>query len=306
MSKQILVDVFSRIEDNEYSWEIYLFKINRKKEQSFFAHKFRFSHIDAKNNYCKGLAKYVTKYQIDQIQSVQEYDGSNPKIVCDKISITNTLIAREYTKFHNAIASSSDSPIDKANGYAICGQPVNTASGLKAVTMIKLANPIIKLTDKKATIFTANNDNSWDLFSDEVSRFYWNCDLAIIDKELYAFNLKFEELFYLEKTLHNKKTQIIDLISTQQFFENNALFIERIKKHDSRIFVAYNSEKVNRLSDNDIKLRVASNLKIEIRADGSFDIQTEKQAIDLLRFLCDKKCKEIDTDIPVDVNGIVK
>ena len=87
---------------------------------------------------------------------MQDYDGENSKISCDKLLLTNELISEQWKLFSQAVVVSSDQKMDgKINGYILYGHP--SEHGDKSVTFIKVANPITKLTNKKSVVFFINS-----------------------------------------------------------------------------------------------------------------------------------------------------
>lgn len=148
--------------------------------------------------YARNLLNATKTYQVDQISEVQDYDGENSKVSCDKLLLTNELVSEQWKLFTQAVATSSDQKIKgKINGYILCGQP--SEDGDKPVTFVKVANPITKLTNKKSVVFSANANDELDLITDDVCRLYLTVDFIAYEGAMYTFNHTFETVFNLEK-----------------------------------------------------------------------------------------------------------
>lgn len=127
MSKAVLQNMCESIIQNEYVWILYFFKIDRRsKQQPYKTYKVRFKNANYLPSYAKSLLYATRKYQIDPISQVQEYNGENTKVTCDKLQLTNPLISAQWNDFINSVIASSDDKIEgKLNGYILVGQPTN-------------------------------------------------------------------------------------------------------------------------------------------------------------------------------------
>ena len=159
MSKQILQNLFASLETNEYVWSLYFFKIDRRgRQQPYSTYKVRFKNDNYLPTYANSLLNATKRFQVEPLSCVQDYDGENTKVTCDKISIENELISEQWTSFYNSAAAATDKTIEgKLHGYILAGQP--TDENLKPVTFVKIANPVTNMNTKKSVVFTNNNDN---------------------------------------------------------------------------------------------------------------------------------------------------
>lgn len=87
MSKEILLDICNTEAAERYTWSMFFYKIDRRsREQPYKFYKVRFKNDQYLLSYAKSLMNSVRKFQIASIESVQDYDGVNTKISCDKIA----------------------------------------------------------------------------------------------------------------------------------------------------------------------------------------------------------------------------
>ena len=88
MSKETLLDVCNADKAEHYTWSMFFYKIDRRsREQPYKFHKVRFKNDQYLLTYAKSLMGSVNKFQITPIEAVQEYDGANTKVSCDKIAL---------------------------------------------------------------------------------------------------------------------------------------------------------------------------------------------------------------------------
>ena len=92
MSKQFLQSVFSKIENDNYVWSLYFFRIDhRGRQQPYLTYKVRFKNNTYLPTYANSLINATRRFQIEPLSCVQDYDGENTKVTCDKISVENAL-----------------------------------------------------------------------------------------------------------------------------------------------------------------------------------------------------------------------
>ena len=152
MSKSFLRRTFEGIQANTYSWNLYFFKIDRRNENPYYVYKHTFKNTDYLPNYLMALRDTVIKYQIDSLESVQDYDGQNSKTSCDKLSVTNELISTQWDHLSSSVAGAPRDMIQgKYQGYLLDGQPL--VEGLPSVVIVKVGNPIINLGKKNSKVF---------------------------------------------------------------------------------------------------------------------------------------------------------
>ncbi len=306
MSKEILKNICTSAQKDNYSWTLYFFKIDKRAKQPFKTNKIRFKNDAYLLQYAKNLLSATETFQIDQIGEVQEYDGENSKVSCDKLLLTNELISEQWQLFTQAVAASSDQKIDgKINGYILCGQP--SEEGDKPVTFVKAANPITKLTNKKSVVFSSNANDELDLITDDVCRLYLTVDFIVYEGTMYTFNHTFETVFNLEKTMAKVRRGAIDeIVGTNAFSDVEAFKSLASQYKSSRTFITLKPERINRIKNKRSRKSVADMLHLPLDTNGNFAITTAEEASLLIRYLCFKIFQDNETKDVLEATTITK
>lgn len=88
--------------DSNYSWELYLFNIDKRLTGSpYKITKVNFKDSNDILNYGKNLIECMEKYQLDKSLEIEEYCGENPKIFYDKLYVNNELINKQWLILKN-------------------------------------------------------------------------------------------------------------------------------------------------------------------------------------------------------------
>ncbi len=306
MSKAVLKTICKCGKGGQYSWSLFFFKIDKRNKQPYKMFKVRFKKADYLTTYAFNLIETVEKFQIEPISDVQDYDGENSKVSCDKIELSNQLISEQWTLFTEAVASATDSKANgKINGYIVYGQPLNEDS--KPITLVKVANPITKLTNKKSVIFTTTASDELELMSDDVCRLYLTTDFIVFGGTMYTFNHTFETIFNLEKTMAKVKNDAIEeILSTNAFSDPEEFKTLAGKYKSTRTFITLKEERVNRIKDKRSRKRVAEMLKLPLDNNGEFNITKPEEASLLLRYLCFKIFQDNETMDVLEANTVNK
>ena len=306
MSKEVLKHICASAKKDSYSWALFFFKIDKRAKQPFKVSKVRFKNDDYLLQYVKSLISSTETFQIDQISKVQDYDGENSKVSCDKLLLTNELISEQWKSFTQAVASSSDKKIDgKINGYILCGQP--SEDGDHSVTFVKVANPITKLTNKKSVVFSTTANDELDLITDDVCRLYLTVDFIAYDGAMYTFNHTFETVFNLEKTMAKVKQGAIDEIAGTCVFSDVDTFKSLASQYkSSRTFITLKAERVSRIKNKRSRKAIADMLHLPLDTNGDFAITTAKEASLLIRYLCFKIFQDNETKDVLEANTVTK
>lgn len=306
MSKDLLKSKCNSTVTSTYAWALYFFTIDKRARQPYKAYKVRFKNADYLTQYASTVMSTVEKYQINPIDKVQDYDGENTKISCDKLALSNPLISEQWSQFVSSLAVASDSKVDgKVNGYILVGQPLSDET--TSISFIKFANPIIKLVNKRSVVFSATAENELDLISDDVYRLYLNVDVIVLNNDIYTFNHSFETPFGLEKTMAKLKQFAIEEIVTTVAFSNVDEFKALSNQYRSaRTFISLNKERVNRIKDPLNRAHIAAMLGLTLDGSGSFVITTAEQASLLLRYLCFKIFQDNETKAVLEASTVTK
>lgn len=305
MSKELLISACDAATAEQYTWSLYFYKIDRRsKEQPYKSYKVRFKNDLYLMTYAKSLMGSVSKFQISPIESVQEYDGENTKVSCDKLTLDNELISSQWTSFIRALSRpSEDKIVGKINGYVLFGVRQDDTS--QSITFIKTANPITNLTNKRAVVFTTTAENELDMFADTVCRLYLNTDIVVLGRTMYTYNHNFEALFDIEKTMAKVKNSAIDAIVATNAFSDISAFKTYASQYTSnRTFITLKSERLDRVKDKHKRKAVAAMLGIDLDDYGDFIIDSKEKAAYVIKYLCFKIFKDGETNDVLEASTI--
>lgn len=305
MSKSKLSNLLHSINAEEYSWSLYFFKIDKRTREGYFAYKVRFKKDEQLLQYAERLVSCVDVYQVEPINEVQEYNGVNPKVSCDRITLTNPLISEQWQLFVKSIVAATDQKIKgKINGYVLDGHAINSQD---SVSFIKVANPITSLKSNKSITFIPTVEDKLDLMTDDLCRLYFTVDCMIYQDNLYAFNNKFEDLFTLEKTMAKLKLDIIEQVTSVEIFTDNEGFTALAKQYkSSRTFLTFNRDRFDRIKNVDSRKRIAEMLELQLDEKGNIDIKSPDDASLVIRYLCYKIFQENETNDVLEASVIAK
>ncbi len=305
MSKETLLDICNADKAECYTWSMFFYKIDRRsREQPYKFHKIRFKNDQYLLTYAKSLMCSVNKFQITPIEVVQDYDGANTKVSCDKIALDHELISSSWTSFVQALGSASSDKIKgKVNGYVLFGESRDEENN--SITFIKTANPITNLTNKKSVIFTTTAQDELEMFTDAVCRLYLNVDILVTETVMYTFNHNFEVLFNIEKTMAKIKNAAINAIIATDAFSDVEVFKAYASQYtSSRTFITLKSERIERVKDKRKRRSVATMLKIDLDESGNFIIDSKEKASYLIKYLCFKIFKDGETNDVLEASTI--
>ena len=275
----------------------------------FVFNKLGFDAFDLHNyliKYAESLLNMVKKNQIKEIDSVKEYTGDNSKVSCDKLNIDSVLIKEQWDYLVETVGNSVDEKIEgKYQAYILEGEPVER--GQASVIMVKVSNPIVKLENKRNAVFRYTESDELDALSDEICKLYMNIDFVVLQRNLYSFNYKFEELFHMEKTMQKIKARAMEQILEIDAFADSERFSELAKSYKSpRTFITLKQERIDRLVDEDSRVKVAKLLKIPVDGNGKLEIFTEEEAGLLIKYLCFKIFQEAETNDLLEAASVSK
>lgn len=304
MSKDVLKNLCMSARKDNNSWALYFFKIDKRARQPFKVSKVRFKNDDYLLQYVKALINATEAFQINQISEIQNYDGENSKVSCDKLLLKNELISEQWELFTQAIAASSDQKIDgRINGYILYGQTSDDAN--QTITFVKVANPITTLANKKSVVFSTTANDELDLITDDICRLYLTVDFIVYDETMYTFNHTFETVFNLEKTMAKVKKNAIDTIASTNVFSNVDTFKSLASQYkSSRTFITLKPERIRRIKNKRNRKAVAEMLNLPLDSNDDFAITNAEEASLLIRYLCFKIFKDSETKDLLEANTI--
>lgn len=297
MTKTELLEIFN--DANNYSWSIYFFSMNKRAKIPYKANKVRIKG-EMLQNYTQNLLSCISKHQLEKIETISDYTGENPKLFCDKLSLDSEMIKTNWDNFWMKIAHPQDEKLkNKIKGYVLCGQPKSDNG--HALSIFKVANPVFDMKkDKKATVFK-RVDEELDAFADDLYRLYLSADFFVIDNDLYALNYKFEEIFDIESTLQNLKTNSVNQILAIPCFSDDSFKNYAEIYNHPKTFITLDNEKLDKIKDEQERIKISKRFKIELDENNKFKNLSNDQSLHLLKYLCLKIIKDGDTDGLVEV-----
>lgn len=308
MSKQIIIDTLDKIKEGNYSWSMYFFKVDKRNTNPYAVHKVRFKNRDYLPVYVEKLAQMMRMYQISKIDKVEDYTGENSKVSCDKMSVDNELIKDNWDYLVEDVINSSDRKVGvKYNGYIVEGQPLDEESGEENIIMVKIANPVINLQNRRSVVFTFDENQELASITDDVCKLYMDVDFIVIGESLYTFNYRFEDMFHIEKTMQKLKNNAVDKIVNLAAIDNVDIFREYVKSYKSpRTFITINDDRMKRIEDARTRKKVAKMLELDLSSDGKFVFKNEEEAYKLVKYLCFKLFKDGETEELLEANNVTK
>lgn len=305
MSRDIINKALGFAKTRDYVWNLYFIRIDRRTINTYESYKIKFKKNTYLLNYSKRLVETIMKYSLPTIESVNNYDGYNTKVSCDKISIENVVLKDQYDLLISSLVHSNDERLKKKyNGYILIGQS-QIDDEFNNIMFIKMANPIIKLDTKKSVVFKNSEDDELDVITDDILRLYLTVDSIVINKTMYCFNHSFEQLFNLEKTLHKVKEQAINTIISTNIASVNEEFEAYLKQiTNSRMFISLNSDRISLIKKLDSREIISDITGVELGESKKFNIKSKEDAENICKYLCMKVIKEADTNAIYEAGSV--
>ncbi|AFL99809.1 hypothetical protein Desde_1386 [Desulfitobacterium dehalogenans ATCC 51507] len=306
MSKEFLLNTFRNVNGGSYSWNLYFLKINHRfRGNPYYVYKHTFRNATYLSDYISALLDLVIQYQIEPLESVQDYNGENSKTSCDKLDIHNDLIEEQWSELVGSVVGAPREQITgKYQGYILDGQP--TAEELPQITIVKAGNPIISLDKKNSKVFKHTVNGELEQLTDELCRLYLNADFFVIADTLYSFNHSFEGMFNLEKTLHRLKMQAVESIMGTNVFQDAEKVRGFMKSYTSpKTFLTLKQQRMNKLQTSEGRIEIAERLRINTTESNDLIIVNQEQANQLIKYLCYKIFQDKETDNLIEVNSVI-
>lgn len=308
MSKEFLNKTIKNVQNGKYSWNLYFFRMDKRNNNPFAVYKVKFKNSSYLTDYAKNLLDTTQHFQIDTISAVQDYDGENTKVSCDKILLDNKMIYEQWNNLVSAVASATDEKFKgKIMGYILAANPKENTEDNKTAIFVKVANPIIEMKKHTVAYMAKSGNDELDIITDDVYRLYLTVDYIVIDNSLYSFNHSFEKMFCLESALKkNRDNSITEIIQTDAFADKET-FRQYAKKYKShRTFITMKEERIKKIKTLEGRQDIAEKLHIKIDDQGKFIFTDEKQAWLLIKYLCYKIIKDDETKDLLEVSTVLK
>lgn len=306
MDKAQLQSCIDKVDAWTHTWNLYFFKIDRRSRNPYTANKVRFKNQNYLSSYAQALIKAVGSYQMKKVDEVRDYTGENSKVACDRLDLKGELVGHCWDIFEDALVNSSSEKISgKYNGYALVATP--RTEEYTAMTMVKMANPVIELSDKRSSFFRFNASDELDMMSESFCRLYMDVDMIIIGGCVYAFNLKVETFFNLEKTMQKIKDRAISRLGTCGAFSDVEQFYQYARSYSSpRTFLTFHKERAMKLSDRNGRKQVAALLKLKLDGKDRLCFDKKEDASLLIKYICFKIFKDDETKGLLEATNVNK
>lgn len=310
MSREILIKAFNTVLQENIGWNLYFFKISSAKkcdEVPYSVEKIRFRNEKYLVDYSNSLCRYLLDYKIQLIEEIKEYSGDNPNKICCKISTKDALISNKYEMLYNYIGSATTSNTFKSkySGYILVGDSSESNAN---IMIVKMVNPIIKLEDKKRSVFyDPYSESELEPFTDVIYKLQYDADFIVIDNMIYSFNYKFEDLFYIQKTLKKVKEESVKKIIKTDALSNQEAFERYAKAYRSlRTFITLDKDKLELIKKEKSREKLATDLNLQLDKKGKIVVCDYDETSRLIRYLCKKIIKEYETKDMLSVSNAEK
>ena len=290
----------------DFIWTLYFFGSHKQRNAGYVydSHKVRFTKDGDLRIYAQQVLNAVAKYQLNPISQVEGYNGLNTKCSCDLLSVSDEIIASNFTTFRDSLARATEADIrNRYKGYVLEGQPNQNTQG-ETVTFLKFANPTANLKSKKNVVFKKSDDNALDEVTEQFYKMYLTVDAILIGDNLYNFNHAFEKIFDVEQTLRNVKAKAIESIITAGIIANPDDFTAHAKSTNARTFVTLSDERIQRASNTENRLQISEILNVPLGSNGLFSLTDPEQTSRLLKYLCNKAIRDFETNKLFEVSNL--
>ncbi|MDR1892821.1 MAG: hypothetical protein LBQ48_07425, partial [Oscillospiraceae bacterium] len=126
MSKALLMERLATAKAG-YIWTLYFVNTRKQRNAGFLyeATKMRFRNNDYISTYAQKLIDCVQHFNVEPISAVEEYDGFNTKVSCDKLDIMSNLLDGGYANLVESLTNCGEAaPLkERYQGYILDGRP---------------------------------------------------------------------------------------------------------------------------------------------------------------------------------------
>jgi len=309
MNIKQLESTLRAVTDN-YDWTLYFFTVKKQNGADIYSYDsdvIRFTNNATLKGYVASLVNAVIKFQVTPLLKIQAYDAINEKHSCDTLTVSDSKIKENFTKFRNSLANAKTGSFKNSyKGYVLDGQPVAGAKG-EPITFLRFANPTTKPVTSKIMSFQASKFEDANPSLDEITevfyRLYLTVDSVLISDVLYNFNHIFERIFGVEKALDRARANAITKIVNAGFISNVDDFESNANGISSRLFVTLNDECIKRTLDSGYRKELGARLNIPVDENSLFLLSDQRHTELLIKHLCRKAVKDADTQELLEVSG---
>lgn len=306
MSLELIKDIFSSMPACE-QWHAHILRFTHSKKRgtTYNCRRIKLKpsgKIDAlileiSEGYVRGTNNLLSKYT-----DVREYDGTCNGTTIYRISENNTDISIDINALLQGVAESDSEsePLEgKAQGYIICGTMMK-GDEEHQIKLISMNTPITTLKNR----FLYDKGAFWEM-PDKVLNLRTMMNVVIYDKTVYLLDMSGENLFNMERAYKLRCNEVVKEIASIDIVSNFEVFQETAKTgHNPRRFAAFSNTKLQLLTQEENREKVAESFGIPLTEDKEQFITNEKaDAEKLVKVLCGKAMWDILEDVAVEVDS---
>lgn len=304
MSMKMLKDFFSDLPSLESKGlKLLRFSEDSENVMAYTSQEIKLHPAELLDNLLKEIqAEYIGKRnRLGQYTTVDKYDGSLVGTTIYSLPCADPLIKTAYEHMIKSLANplTIGSPLDlNANAYVLQGD-WNYKDQTLPVKLLAVMSPFKKLRHK----FFYEGDTFKEISEDVLDlRLY--ADVILIDQKVFFFGMAGEKLFGMERAYQTNVKKLADGFVKAPFLVNaDKLKETALSGHYPRMLVAYQSGKMEYLKDKSQRRAIAKKFDIEIRKDGTLDMDKPGNAEKLIRFLCNKGMLDPTDQSAMEVAG---
>lgn len=276
--------------NDNFSWRLIgLYHYSKKKNKNYQTIQIEFEDTNELKDYKNKIINDFLNFKLNKIESINPFNGYNPKIEMDFIRTEDPLIKNNLDLLKKAINhTDNDLDLQKCNGYILIGEYKN-----KSITFFKSAKPV--MNTKKRTTFISPHQQL-KKYEKPIYRFYYTFDCFILDNVLYCLNLNFESMFGITSTMKNIQKEAINDVANSNLLQDDSLKLycnHSGKNEYSRKFVKYNTEIVEKMKiDKKYRNTIIEKLNLSTNSNGEIILKDEKDCTVFTSFLCDRLARD--------------
>lgn len=291
------------------SWSLALISYNhRTRPYEYTCYSLNFQSDDIlKNTIAEMCSKFLSI--VDKSEKiVQDYTGTNPKNVVDKISTTSELISDSWKALIQSLNVCDDSTSlkdIKSNAFIFTGT-YSVDSEEHNIYLLSRKNPIYTYKKGRSKFFSSRH-NLVEEISEPLVQFGKSFDVLIYKNNVYTINSNFESIFNMEYTHKIVCKNSLDIIGNAtiindfESYRNFALSGQHPKKFitfDQRIIENIEQEKNLKILVDE--LRIPYN-----RESRKFDLSDKRYAEIFTKAICGKTKYNMFIDGVCEVPGSI-
>ena len=306
MSIEKIIEGYQNLQKVE-DWKFVMVEYNHKrKPNDFQCHQVQFSSPEFLKETIEDIYRTflsIAKKRSDSFVDYSSYESTNS---VGRTSVDHELFKTAWQSLVNKINYSEESvPLSsiKASAYIFVGSYETSDHEDKKIYLITKKNPIVSFRKNKRKLFSGK-DNMISQTKDPIVTLNKSFDCIVLDRTMFMINQNIESVLNLEPTRKKICNRCVDEIESLNIIENAeefrrfSLFGQNPKK-----FSTYQSDIVNKLTNDSGKNVLVDKFKIPLNDQGEFILDDTKKAARFLSIICDKTKSDLFGDSYCEVAG---